>query len=474
VEGDIVLVDLSRLFQTTAIRLALRYALLYALLTGLALGFLYWTTSRYIDAQMVASLEQEMHHLQRTAHEEGIVALQRVIQVRSQGPKENRRYYLLLSPSGERLAGDLKDWPPTLKADGEVRNIWIEHDLIPGKVEDYDGYWPMIAVSLPHGERLLIAQSVRHAEDLQEYSLTAMALILAISVILALAMGVFLGRSVLQRIDTINATARAIKRGSLTHRVPLTGREDEFDELAQHLNAMLDRIEALMAGMRQVTDNVAHDLRRPLSRLRNRLEVTLLEPRSETEYEEAMRQAIADADELLRTFNALLEIAQTEAGARRSDWVEMDVSALAASLGELYQDQAEEQGLHFALEIEPDVHIEGNRHLIGQALSNLLENALKYTPAGGHIALRVDRCQGRPRLQVCDDGPGIPPEYREKVLERFVRLDSARSTRGNGLGLSLVKAVAELHKAQLILEDNGPGLRVSLVFPAIAHKPFSA
>ncbi|MFQ5487593.1 MAG: sensor histidine kinase [Gammaproteobacteria bacterium] len=457
--------DLSRLFHTSAIRLTLRYALLYALLTGLALGFLYWTTSRYIDAQMVASLEQEMHHLQRLAHEQGNAAVQRVIGARSEGPKENRRYYLLLSPSGERMAGDLKAWPPTLDADEEVHNIWIEHDLIPGKVEDYDGYWPMIAVSLAQGERLLIAQSVRHAEDLQEYSLTAMVLILAISVMLALAMGIFLGRSVLQRIDTINATARAIAEGSLTRRIPFTSREDEFDELAQHLNAMLDRIEALMASMRQVTDNVAHDLRRPLSRLRNRLEVTLLEARDKTEYEEAMNRAVADADELLHTFNALLKIAQAEGGVRRGDWGEVDMSALAESLGGLYRDQAEEQGLRFTLDIRSDVRIDGNRHLVGQAMSNLLENAFKYTPAGGHITLRVDRYKGRPRLQVCDDGPGIPSECREKVLERFVRLDRARSTRGNGLGLSLVKAVAELHRVQLTLEDNRPGLRVSLVFP---------
>jgi len=459
------LVDLSRLFHTSAIRVALRYALLYALLTGLALGFLYWTTSRYIDAQMVASLEQEMHQLQRLVHDRGSTAVKRVIQARSQGPKENRRYYLLLSQNGQRLAGDLKAWPPSLQADDEVHNIWIEHDLIPGKVEDYDGYWPMIAVTLPQGERLLVAQSVRHAEDLQEYSLTAMALILAISVILALAMGIFLGRSVLQRIDTINATARAVAGGGLTQRVPIVGRNDEFDELAQHLNAMLDRIEALMAGMRQVTDNVAHDLRRPLSRLRNRLEVTLLEAREKAEYEEAMSRAVADADELLHTFNALLEIAQAEGGVRRGDWGKVDLSKLAVSLGGLYRDQAEEKGLRFMLDIKPDVHIGGNRHLVGQTLSNLLENALKYTPTGGHIALRVDRHGGRPRLQVCDNGPGIAPQCREKVLERFVRLDSARSTRGNGLGLSLVKAVAELHGAQLVLEDNKPGLRVSLVFP---------
>jgi signal transduction histidine kinase len=312
----------------------------------------------------------------------------------------------------------------------------------------------------------LIAQDTSQADRLKEFITLIISIILPLSAILALTMGLLLGRTLLARIDKINATAGKIAAGDLSQRVAINHNNDEFAELARHLNAMLSRIEQLITGMRQVTDNVAHDLRRPLSRLRNRLDVTLLEPRATEEYVDAIRQTIDDADELLKTFNALLEIAQTEAGSFRGEWTQIDLSTLAQTLGELYHDAAEESGIAFELHITPGIKVYGDYHLLAQVIRNLLENAIQHAAQSGTIRLSIDHLHDRPRLMVSDQGPGIHATQREAVLERFVRLDAARNTPGSGLGLSLVKAVAAVHQAQLLLEDNQPGLRVSLVFPA--------
>jgi len=294
--------NLHRLLHTTAIRLALRYALFYALLITLGLGVLYWATSHYVDAQIAAGLEQELTRLVHIDRNEGRDRLLASIAVQQQAARgDNRRYYLLQSPAGKRLTGKLLDWPPGFSADGRVRNVWIEETLVSAKLPDKDGFWPMIGTRMDDGSRLLVAQSVRQAEDLQEFTLSTMAIILAVSVGLALTMGWLLGRTLLQRIDAINSTAQQVTTGELSTRIPLSGQNDEFDELATHLNTMLARIEKLLTGMRQVTDNVAHDLRRPLARVRNRIEVTLMEQRDSKEYCSALEETLEDANALMQT-----------------------------------------------------------------------------------------------------------------------------------------------------------------------------
>lgn len=462
--GGTASVHPSRLLRTTAIRVALRYAVLYALLTGLGLGVLYWATSRYVDAQISAGLENELAVLTRIDREQDRGRLLEIINSQPVIDPENRRYFLLVSPKGEKLAGDLKGWPPRLRTDKRVRNIWIEDELIPHQLQDQDGFWPMVATDLPDGSRLLIAQSVRQAEDLQEFILSAMGMILLIIVGLTLMLGWRMGRQMLSRVDQINDTARHILQGDLSKRVASSGRNDEFDELAMHLNRMLSHIEKLVNGMREVTDNVAHDLRQPLTRLRNRLDVTLLEARDTEDYKAVIEDAVEDVEGMIKTFNALLEIAQAEAGSYRGEWQTIDLSALAGDIGALYKDLAEEGRQSLDLSIEPGVCIQGNRHLLGQAISNLLENATKYAGPNACITLQVRQDQKHAVLAVCDSGPGIPTAQRQRVLQRFVRLDSARSTPGNGLGLSLVAAVAQLHGADLKLDDNEPGLCVVLSF----------
>ena len=323
----------------------------------------------------------------------------------------------------------------------------------------------MIATRLVDGSRLLITQSIVQAEDLREFTLTAMTTILLIAVGLTLLLGWRLGNRILERIDKINSVASMIGQGNLDQRVPLTGSNDEFDELSSHLNDMLLRLQRLIRGMQDVTDNIAHDLRRPLSRLRNRIEVALLKDRDEAAYRKTLEDVLSDTDELIKTFNALLEITQAESGSYRGEWGEVALDELAANLGELFNDMAEHTGQRFSMTIEPGVKVTGNPHLLAQAISNLLENAIKFTPEKGELRLKIEQKNGHAIISVSDSGPGIPVQEREHVLQRFVRLDTARSKEGNGLGLSLVNAIALLHKAELTLEDNHPGLKISLIFP---------
>ncbi|MEO6012811.1 MAG: ATP-binding protein, partial [Devosia sp.] len=282
--------------------------------------------------------------------------------------------------------------------------------------------------------------------------------------------GVITARRVLRRIDAINATSSKIMLGSLSERIPVTKANDEFDVLATSLNAMLDRIESLMQGLKEVTDNVAHDLKTPLTRLRTKAEAALRDGASGETQRKALETTLTESDKLISTFNALLMIARAEAGAPSGAFADVEVSAVAADVAELYEPAAEEQGLALETSIAPNVRLRANRELIGQALVNLIENALKYyEPAEGKtgklgIVVRTEK--DRVLIIVSDNGPGIPVEDRARVVERFVRLEKSRTEAGSGLGLSLVAAVAKLHKGEFRIEDNAPGVRAVIDLPA--------
>jgi hypothetical protein len=284
-----------------------------------------------------------------------------------------------------------------------------------------------------------------------------------------------MSRNMLTRLDSINRTSGEIVAGNLTRRVPVSGAHDEFDVLAENLNRMLDRIERLMKGLREVTDSVAHDLRTPLNRLRQRLEQSQARLAASGSDTSEIERAIAETDQLIGTFNALLLIAETDAGTARGTMSPLDLASVATDVAELYEPLAEEKNVTLTL-IPPfavhgsDTVIEGNRSLISQALVNLVDNAIKYTPPGGRVTVRPAVGFQGVDLTVSDSGPGIPSEQRSRVVERFVRLEASRHSPGTGLGLSLVQAVAHFHNAELILEDNGPGLKAILRFPRPAQR----
>ena len=436
------------------------YAVLYSLLAAGGLGFIYWSTGSYIGEQIDARLRLEMEVLLKLHQDRAMPALTEAIRQRSREESDRQQifFYRIVSPRVSLPP----DWPESL-GEGRGYATLRLNEVFPLDQANDDPVRVLMA-RLPDGYRLLVGRDLNDERELLAHTLNAVLAVTLIILLLALSGGIIMGLSALRRIDTIDATAGEIIAGDLSRRVPVRARDDEFDQLGRKLNAMLDRIEALMAAMREVTDNVAHDLRSPLNRLRNRLDVTLLEGRSESEYRVVLAEAIDDVDALLRTFNALLGIAQAEAGIAPNDWGAVDLGPLAEDLADLYSPLAEDQQLVLDCRVAPATVV-GNRQLLTQAVGNLLDNAVKYTPPGGRIELRVASGAGGVRLRVADTGPGIPPAQRERVLERFVRLDSARSLPGNGLGLSLVRAVVGLHGAELALEDNHPGLRVSLCFP---------
>ncbi len=452
-----------RLIRTTAVRLAIKLVLLYGLLVSLVLGALYWISSSHIDEQISHELESELLVLQQMY---GASASQQMIDHINQAQLLPEHIYLLLSADGKKLAGNLYDWPEDVEIafDSKTQGVWVNDEVIPREIHNDDAYWPVVAIKLHDGSRLLLARNVEQAEsllELSEFLIEAMGIAMMFAVLIA----VLVGREIVKRMDIISATASDIMAGDLSLRVPVSNKQDEFDTLANRLNAMLDRIQQLIRGIREVTDNVAHDLRSPLTRLRNQMEVTLLEPRSEDEYRQVLQQSVDDIEVLIKTFNALLGIAQAEAGNHRSLWGRVDLHQLALDLMDLYKPLAEDKQQVFEVHNGDAAMIDGSRDLLAQSFGNLLENAIKYTPEGGTILLEIQTTANYVEVSVSDTGPGIPDAEKNHVLEKFVRLESSRHAPGNGLGLSLVQAVASLHKAKLELISTYPGLKISQKFP---------
>jgi signal transduction histidine kinase len=310
--------------------------------------------------------------------------------------------------------------------------------------------------------KLLVGRDIRSSQHFRAQLIKSLELGLAFTAALGLIGGFVFSRTIMRRIESISRTCRRIMSGDLSQRVPVTRSSDELGQLSTSINAMLDQIERLMRGMQQVSDNVAHDLRTPLTRLRSRLE-SMARRVQDPANRDTIEGAIADADSLLGTFNALLRIARAEAGSQKT-FVDLDLGLIAEDVADLYGALAEEKGLGFVVDIRPGLRARGDRNLVAQALANLVDNAIKYTDAGS-VTLSLTERDKRPLFVVADTGPGIPDEFKGKVVERLFRLESSRTSPGSGLGLSLVAAVAKSHNLELVLLDNHPGLRVELRFP---------
>jgi signal transduction histidine kinase len=450
-------VNLIRLLETSTFRLALIYLALFGISALALLGFLYVRTAVVMEQQTRDTINAEITGLKEQYRTFGLPGLKQAIERRSAINPNLASVYLLTDRFNNPIAGNLGGWP----TDEPGPEGWLHFQI---EVPDGEkvAYHGALGASflLPGGFRLLVGREIENLLKTQSLIQKAIGWGIGLTLLLGLVGGFLMSRGMLGRIDAINRTTRRIMAGDLSQRISLKGSRDEFDVLAGNLNAMLDQIESLLDGMREVTDNIAHDLRTPLSRMRSRLEVALMADPDRAEARALLEQTLVDADTMIQSFNALLSITRAEAGGERAAFERVDLSEIGRDLADLYGPLAEEKGLTFVNSCPPGLVLQGNRHLLAQALANLLDNAIKYTPPGGRVVLAGHT---GPVITVADSGPGIPSGERGRVLERFVRLDKDRSTPGNGLGLSLVSAVAKLHGARLVLEDNHPGLRVILV-----------
>jgi len=452
-----------RLMRTHAFRLAALYFLLFALSMLGVLLFVYWTSANFVERQAEATLDAEINGLAEQYIQRGLSGLVQLIAARSAGNRGDNMAYLVTGRDGAPLAGNIAAWPAGVPA----HPGWLSFTLaanVEGRVETHPARGAIFMI--PGGYRLLVAHDIGDAAAFRDRVRTTLLWAGLVALGIGLLGGTLMSRNLLRRVELVNRTSERVMSGNLSDRVPLGGSGDEFDQLAANLNRMLDQIERLMTAMREVTDDVAHDLKTPLARLRARLELALIGPADGAGTGDAIRAAIDEADRLLATFNALLGIAEAEAGGRgRMDVV--DLYEVARTAVEFYEPVAEERGFFLALEAEPGITVRGDRHLLSQALANLIDNALKYA-GGGEVLIRVLRRDVRAAVEVADRGPGIAAADRETVFDRFVRLEPSRSTPGNGLGLSLVRAVAHRHAGTATLADNHPGLRAVLEFPALA------
>ena len=455
----------ARLFRTSAFRIALIYVTLFGALSAATFAFIYWSTRDQIESQVDTRLRLETDYLINLYKSGAVEELLEAIQRRNQIDTYERFYSLT---RGSPTVVDGEDDPELLKAERttSTRNMGDVVDLAPGSPRRFLPV-RVAELKLSDGLMLTIGHTISDEKALIDRTFVLVALATFLTLLFSLIGGIWIGTAVLRRIDSVSRTATEIMSGDLSQRLRVTARDDEFDEIASKLNQMLNRIEDLMASMQQVTNNVAHDLRSPLTRLRNRLEVTLLEERDPDSYRAVMDEAIGDADTLIHTFNAMLSIARLEAGIDQAEWTNAPIGDLLNELSELYEAVAEEEQLAFTADIPHNPVFHCNKHLIGQAVTNLLDNAIKYTPKPGKVTLRLESSETSFAIHVSDDGPGIEPEDRERVLERFVRLENERNSPGNGLGLSLVHAVTRIHGGELLLadniEDNG-GLLATLRF----------
>ena len=445
---------LPRLLRVASFRFAALYVAVFAG-SAFLLGIAVFLEARSaLQQQITDRITTETSFLRQEFHAGGLARLTEIVTTRGQGA--SALDYLVEDRAGAHLAGEM---PATSLAPG-----WMTID-VPHASED--GGRPervrALVSDLGGGILLAVGTDLRQTRDLEEAIVTAFLWTVALAAVLGVTGGAVLSRTFLRRVDSIVRTAEAIIGGDLARRVPTRDTGDDLDRLAHTLNRMLDRIGVLMDSLRQVSSDVAHDLRTPLSRLYQRLEDARTHARSVGEYEAATEAALGEADRLLETFSALLRIAQVEGGSPRANFAQVDLSAITETVADAYRPDAELGGHHLTVVVAPGIVVSGDQELLTQTVANLLENALRHTPPGTNITVRLR--ENPERLSVEDDGPGVPLEELPRLPDRFYRGERSRTAPGNGLGLSLVSAVAELHRARLSFDSLQPGLRVSLLFP---------
>lgn len=462
---------IAKLFRSTAFKISLTYLVVAAIGAGLVLARAGWNVEKLIERQVARTVDSDITGLSEQYSQGGIIQLVRAVQRRAARPGAG--LYLLTTHVGEPIAGNVVSLPPGVLAQSGL----VETDYL--REGDFGAPHRALAriFDLPGGFRLLVGHDIGEALRMRRIFAGALVTSLIWLVIIGTIGGLWVARHVLHRVDTITAKAKTIFAGDLAGRLPLAGTGDELDRLVQSLNSMLDRIAVLVIGLHEVSDNIAHDLKTPLTRMRSRAEQALQFARTPDDYRLALEKVIDESDALIRTFDALLMIARAEAGAGPEGMIDFDAAAVAHDVGDLYEPLAEDRGVSLSLDVEPGLMLHGSRELVGQALANLVDNAIKYgapqSPGkqAQSVIVAAKRQGGMVEISVADQGPGIAPDDWDRVKERFVRLENSRSRPGSGLGLALAAAVARLHKGTLRFEDNSPGLKAVLALPAAVALP---
>ena len=454
---------LSKTLRSSTFRLAILYVCLFGGSVAVLFGYVYWSTTKYVKQRYDTMVVGDRRELLDTFSRSGRDGLIRELRAHEADTPEDGDVYVLADENYAPITGNLKDWPAVARAgDG-----WVEFSP-PGWRPDakHRPILRALVTTLPDGSHLLSGEEI---DDMVAFGRTinrGLALGVTLLCLMAAAAGISVTRRTVARIEAVNATSRAIMASGLGKRIPTRGTKDEWDQLAQNLNSMLERIEDLVRGIKEVSDNIAHDLRTPLMRMRGRLEVALRSRRNGEADEALIARTVAELDEVLKTFSSLLRISAVEARERTVGFGAVDLGRLAAEVVDLYDAAAEERGIRLRCSAAATAPVLGDRDLLFEALSNLIDNALKHGQSDVEVSVERDGEAGV-RLTVRDHGPGIPSGERKHVLQRFYRLERSRSTPGNGLGLSLVQAVAQLHFAELALLEAAPGLAVELRFPAM-------
>jgi signal transduction histidine kinase len=455
---------LAKTFRSSTFRLALIAIAIFGAVVVTMFGYVYWATADLVRSRPDQAIGAERATLERAYADGGRSALIAAIADRVADSHFESSVYLLADPSSARLAGNLRIWPAMLAGAAGWGNFTAP------EWKAGAGRRPLLRASfdtLSDGSRLLVGRDIDDLGGFMQKINTALVFGIALIFVLAGVASVAVTRRTVGRIEAINATSRSIMHSGLGQRIPLHGTRDEWDDLAANLNSMLDRIEALMGEVRQFTDNVAHDLRTPLTRMRGRLEKAYARGRDETGDQSLIGETLADLDAVLRMFTSLTRISQIEASERTAAFGDVDLTELAREVVELFDAAAEEEGGHVETVADRHIHVTGDRDLLFDALANLVDNAFKHGREAGRVRVTVGEDERGAFIAVTDDGPGIPAEERDRVFKRFYRLERSRRTPGNGLGLSLVAAVARLHGAQVELRDKVPGLEARLWFPRI-------
>jgi len=459
------------LFRTTAVRLSALYLILFSICAAFLVFYVTAMSQRLLEQQTKDAVVAEVTQIEGVYNRAGVNGLLRTLERRARQPGAN--LYVIAGPTGEILAGNVASLQPGLLD----KEGWTEQAFRYQRYTDESRKDSHVALAhvffLSNGLRVLVGRDLQEPEKFRVLVRQALMVALGIMGLGALIIWFAIGRNALRRMDRMSEASTKIMAGDLSQRLPMSGSGDEFDRLSESLNAMLGRIEKLNEGLRQVSDNIAHDLKTPLTRLRNKAEAALAHKSTNTGYRASLEEIIGESDQLIRTFNALLMISRVEAGAAAAEMSDVDLSRSVADCVELYEPVAEDEALRLEADVPEGVHVSGNRELIGQALGNLIDNAIKYAQGADNpvISVRLARRGPSVVLSVADHGQGVPEGQREHVVQRFVRLDESRSKPGTGLGLSLVEAVMEMHHGTLELGDtdsraeNNRGLTASMVFP---------